>query len=96
MTQRTHPIGTRLTAEVLDVSAGGTPTRPRCVLAQANGEGFVLMGTDHAIAPAAGQRVIMEFTAGGQFGGFWKIISLAAEAPPGDSKPKTPNPQTDS
>lgn len=79
MKKHITPFGTRKTGTVVEVAPGQSPTNPRITLVEADKVGYALMFTDHAIAPAKGQRVMMEFTAGGKFGGFWKIISLAVD-----------------
>lgn len=75
MTRRTFNFGDRLMARVIGVSERGAgSTEPWMVVLEAASVGHVLVGITHKIVPKEGMQVVMEFTAGGQHGGYWKIV----------------------
>lgn len=73
---RTWAYGARLNANILNI-VPPTKALPLVVILESeDGEGHMLVGDYHDVDLEAGMSVVMEFTQGGQTGGFWKIIEI--------------------
>jgi hypothetical protein len=46
------------------------------VLLGIDGGGYIMIGADHKVKPILGMGAVIEFTAGGPMGGYWRIISM--------------------
>lgn len=74
MNQKLFPFGDTRTADVIAVAEGRSPREPKMVtLGDNQGEGHVIAGVEHEIAPAVGMNVELVFTPGGPMNGFWRI-----------------------
>lgn len=74
MRTRTWPYGTQFVGKVAEAEFKPGVNCLLVVVENKPPQGFVIIGGDHAFTPKKDQTVTIEFTKGGPYGGYWRVV----------------------